>query len=84
LLSLSCRVLTIFGYRGSNPMYCLLLLSLSISLFFPSVRRLFNTPWSHRNICQYRNIDLLSIDFYVRIRLRTRLTLIRLALIRKP
>jgi hypothetical protein len=33
---------------------------------------------------RYRNINLLSIDYPFRVRLRSRLTLIRLALIRKP
>ena len=33
---------------------------------------------------QYRNINLLSIEYGFRLSLRTRLTLIRLALIRKP
>ena len=33
---------------------------------------------------RYRNINLLSIDLRFRLSLRTRLTLIRLALIRKP
>ena len=50
----------------------------------PSVRRLFTTSSPHRNIRQYRNIKLLSIDYALRLRLRSRLTLIRLALIRKP
>ncbi len=35
-------------------------------------------------IQQYWNINQLSIDYALRLRLRTRLTLIRLALIRKP
>ena len=35
-------------------------------------------------LCKYRNIKLLSISFPFRVRLRPRLTLIRLALIRKP
>ena len=35
-------------------------------------------------MCQYRNINRLSIEIAVRLTLRTRLTLIRLALIRKP
>ena len=50
----------------------------------PSVRGPFTTPSPHRNNCRYRNINLLSIDCPFRVRLRTRLTLIRLALIRKP
>ena len=50
----------------------------------PSVRRPVTTSSPHRNTCQYRNINLLSIGYTFRFRLRTRLTLIRLALIRKP
>jgi hypothetical protein len=35
-------------------------------------------------ICRCRNINLLSIHYPFRVRVRSRLTLIRLALIRKP
>jgi len=50
----------------------------------PSVRRPFTSPSPHHNTCQYMNINMLSIGFSFRIHLRVRLTLIRLALIRKP
>ena len=50
----------------------------------PSVRRPVTPSSPRRSKCQYRNIDLLSIGISVRINLRARLTLIRLALIRKP
>ena len=50
----------------------------------PSVRTPFTTPSPHRSYCRYMNINMLSIDYAVRLRLRSRLTLIRLALIRKP
>ncbi len=50
----------------------------------PSVRRTFTSPLFHRNICKYMNINMFAIDYAFRLRLRTRLTLIRLALIRKP
>ena len=50
----------------------------------PSVRIPFTTPSPHRSYCQYMNINMLSIDYAFRLRLRSRLTLIRLALIRKP
>ena len=50
----------------------------------PSVRRTFTSPLFHRNICKYMNINMFTIDYAFRLRLRTRLTLIRLALIRKP
>ena len=41
----------------------------------------FVTPSQY---CQYMNINMLSIDYPLRVRLRSRLTLIRLTLIRKP
>nr|AOE11734.1 hypothetical protein [uncultured bacterium] len=41
----------------------------------PSVRGAFSTSSPHRSINQYRNINLLSIDYPVRVRLRSRLTL---------
>jgi len=50
----------------------------------PSVRRPVTPSSPHRSKCQYRNINLLSIDIPFRVNLRSRLTLIRLALIRKP
>ena len=50
----------------------------------PSVRRSFTTSSPHRSISQYWNINQLSIGFPVWVHLRSRLTLIRLALIRKP
>ena len=50
----------------------------------PSARMPFTTPSPHRSYCRYMNINMLSIDYAVRLRLRSRLTLIRLALIRKP
>ena len=50
----------------------------------PSVRGPFTPSSPHRNNCQYRNINLLSIGISFRINLRSRLTLIRLTLIRKP
>ena len=50
----------------------------------PSVRTTYVPSSLHRSLCQYRNINRLSIDIAVRLSLRSRLTLIRLALIRKP
>ena len=50
----------------------------------PFVRRRFTPPSSHHYIHQYWNINQLSIGISLRISLRPRLTLIRLALIRKP
>ena len=50
----------------------------------PSVRSPVTLSSLHRSICGYRNVDLLPIGCPFRVRLRIRLTLIRLALIRKP
>ena len=50
----------------------------------PSVRRPFTPSSPRHSKCQYRNINLLAIGISFQINLRTRLTLIRLALIRKP
>ena len=50
----------------------------------PSDRGSFTTPSPHRSYKKYRIINLLSIGFALRLHLRPRLTLIRLALIRKP
>jgi hypothetical protein len=49
--------------------------SYSLQRTIPSVRGAFNTPSPHRNYKKYRNINLLSIDYSLRIRLRSRLTL---------
>ena len=50
----------------------------------PSVRGSVTTPSPHRSYKKYWNVDQLSIGCPVRVLLRPRLTLIRLALIRKP
>ena len=50
----------------------------------PSPGGPFTPPSPHRSARQCRNVDRLAIGFGLRLRLRTRLTLIRLALIRKP
>ena len=50
----------------------------------PSAGSAFTLSSLHRNIRRYRNINRLSIGLPFRVILRTRLTLIRLSLIRKP
>ena len=50
----------------------------------PSGRRPFTPSSPHRTISRFWNIDQMSISFAVRLHLRSRLTLIRLTLIRKP
>ena len=47
-------------------------------------RLTYPSPSSHRSDTWCRNIDLLSIDYAFRPRLRCRLTLLRLTLSRKP
>ena len=56
----------------------------SLQRTIPSVRGSSTTPSPHRIYKRYGNIKPLSIDYPLRVRLRPRLTLIRLALIRKP
>ena len=50
----------------------------------PSVRGCVTSPSPHRCQKGYRNVYRLSIGCALRLRLRSRLTLIRLALIRNP
>ena len=50
----------------------------------PSARGSVTAPSPHRSYRGYGNVDPLSIGIPVRVILRPRLTLIRLALIRKP
>ncbi len=50
----------------------------------PSVRGCVTSPSPHRSAPGYRNLDRLSIGCALRLLLRPRLTLIRLALIRNP
>nr|AOE06859.1 hypothetical protein [uncultured bacterium] len=49
----------------------------------PSARKHYMSP-SLLMCSRYRNINLFSIEYPFRVPLRSRLTLIRLALIRKP
>ena len=50
----------------------------------PSVREAVTPSSPHRSYNKYWNINQLSIDFPLRVRLRSRLTLSRLASLRKP
>jgi hypothetical protein len=61
----------------------LVVLSLALQRTNPSVRR-FSTSPSPFNSSRYRNINRFSIACPFRVQLRSRLTLIRLALFRKP
>ena len=56
----------------------------SLQRSIPSDRGSVTTPSPHRSYKKYWNINQLSIEFPLRVLLRPRLTLIRLALIRKP
>ena len=56
----------------------------SLQRTIPSVRGSFTTPSPRRSHKKYGNINPLSIGIPFRVSLRSRLTLIRLALIRKP
>src|SRR5690606_37951345 len=74
-------VLSGFSSKGgfAYPNY-----SYTLQRTIPSVRGSVTTPSPHRSCKKYWNINQLSIGFPLRVHLRTRLTLIRLALIRKP
>ena len=50
----------------------------------PSVRGTFINPSPHRSYNKYWNINQLSIHYPLRVRVRSRLTLRRLASLRKP
>ena len=56
----------------------------SLQRSIPSDRGSVTTPSLHRSYKKYGNINPLSIEYPLRVLLRPRLTLIRLALIRKP
>ena len=56
----------------------------SLQRSIPSDRGSVTTPSPHRSYKKYGNINPLSIEYPLRVLLRPRLTLIRLALIRKP
>ena len=58
--------------------------SYTLQRAIPSARGVATSPSPRRSMRQYRNLDLSSIGCALRLRLRSRLTLIRLALIRKP
>jgi hypothetical protein len=54
------------------------------STYYSVSTQTFHFSVTPSHICRYMNINMLSIGFSFRIHLRSRLTLIRLALIRKP
>ena len=60
------------------------LIAYALQPAIPSAGGTVTTASPHRPCRQYGNIDPLAIGISVRMSLRTRLTLIRLALIRKP
>ena len=64
-----------FAYRSNT---------FALQRTIPSVRGSVTTPSPHRSYKRYGNINPLSIHYPFRVRVRPRLTLIRLALIRKP
>ena len=74
-------VLSAFSKQGvlNYPAY-----TYGLQRTIPSVRVSFTTPSLHRSYKTYWNINQLSIGYALRLHLRPRLTLIRLALIRKP
>ena len=77
------RLTVLSGFSTSGGFSCQTY-TYALQRTIPSVRRLVTTSSPHHSKCQYRNINLLAIGISFRINLRTRLTLIRLAFIRKP
>jgi hypothetical protein len=79
----SRSLVVLSGFGKTNGFTCLSF-TYTLQRAIPSARGIVTSPSPHRNISRYWNINQLSIDYPLRVRLRTRLTLIRLALIRKP
>ena len=72
-------------YQVRHPQrICLLQIYLHPSTYYSVSTQAFHTSTTPSQLCRYMNINMLSIVYPVRVRLRSRLTLIRLALIRKP
>ena len=63
---------------------CLLQIYLHPSTYYSVSTQTFHTSSTPSQLSRYMNINMLSIDYPVWVCLRPRLTLIRLALIRKP
>ena len=63
---------------------CLLKIYLHPSTYYSVSTQTFHTSSTPSQLSRYMNINMLSIDYPLRVRLRPRLTLIRLTLIRKP
>ena len=74
-------VLSRFSYQGG---FACLVITYAIKRTFPSVRGCVTSPSPHRSLKKLRNLDRMSIGCALRLSLRSRLTLIRLALIRNP
>ena len=77
----SFAVLSAFGTR---PGFAWDTYTFGLQRTIPSVRGSVTPPSLRRSIHGYGNVDPLSIHCPFRVRVRSRLTLIRLALIRKP
>ena len=80
-LRLRVGVLSAFGTRGvlHRPTY-----TYNLQRAIPSARARFTPLSLLRKPVRYRNLDRLPISCALRLRLRPRLTLIRLSLTRKP
>ena len=78
------RRLSVLSAFSTNYGFTYKMYTYSLQRTIPSVRGIVTASSPHHNYNKYRNINRLSIDYAIRLRLRSRLTLIRLALIRKP
>ena len=78
------RRLAVLSGFSRNPGFAWETYTYALQRTIPSVRGSVTAPSPHRSCKKYGNINPLSIGIPIRVSLRPRLTLIRLALIRKP
>ena len=72
-------------YQVRHPLrICLQKIYLHPSTYYSVSTQTFHTSSTPSQLSRYMNINMLSIGYPLRVRLRPRLTLIRLTLIRKP
>ena len=85
---LNCTINSLYrsSYYPTSANYgiCLVITTFVVQRAIPSARSRDATPSFLQCYSQYRNINRLSIIYAFRLRLRSRLTLIRLSLIRNP
>src|SRR5690606_11040498 len=78
------RSLAVLSGLSTHPGFAWDAYTYALQRTIPSVRGGVTSPSPHRSQQKYGNVNPLSIGIPLRVSLRVRLTLIRLALIRKP